>query len=159
MDTKIRQASSSHDQSLVWFLFLIVKSEVKKQIGRRWHCLSRILLIKMLFGLVSCGPEWGTGARELIGSLKLTNYVINSCFLLASSSPTPWLSNYVINSCFLFIVIINTLNFVINTVFNFSLFVAMSIAFHIWHKKDITFDDCAKGRFMAFAICRIFSMC
>ena len=39
-----RQASSSHNQiSLVlvsdfWSLF--VKSEVKKQIGRRWHCLS-----------------------------------------------------------------------------------------------------------------------
>ena len=24
---------------VLWFLFLIVKSEVKKQIGRRWHCL------------------------------------------------------------------------------------------------------------------------
>ena len=23
---------------VLWFLFLIVKSEVKKQIGRRWHC-------------------------------------------------------------------------------------------------------------------------
>ena len=31
-------------------------------------------------------PSGRAGARELIGSLRLTNYVINCCFLLSSSS-------------------------------------------------------------------------
>ena len=28
---------------VLWLLFLIVKSEVKKQIGRRWHCIDFFL--------------------------------------------------------------------------------------------------------------------